>query len=249
MSKPETAEKAEETKAPVTEEKSSKSHEPSPNSPRFKQVYKDNKTKERVIEEKNLQIEELMMNTRRMQDKLEKFESEYRSDKTNQKLDNLRGQMRKAVELSDTESFDKLETTYRNTQNTVSSPNTPQTPDQKDLEVFKQYNPWYNTDQAKTNLAIQIDSQLKSDPNWNDGTKVTNAQFLAEVARRTNEAYSQSSPSMGYQSEGVGNAQSSPAEEYSSNNVELTRTQQRVAEGLFPQLSKEEAWGKYKKHV
>jgi hypothetical protein len=259
MSKPETADTVEETKTPELEEKASKPHEPSQNSPRFKQVYKDNKTNLRKLEEKelrigekDLQIEQMLMDSRRMQeklDKLEKFAGEYQADKTTQKLDTISGQMRKAVELGDTDSFDKLETTYRKAQSSTPSSSTPQTPDDKDMDIFQQYNPWYNTDQYKTNLANQINSEMLKDPNWTDTAKVNNAQFLAEVAKRTNASYVPSVPDMGYQSEGVGNEQSSPAEEYSSNNVELTRTQQQVAEGLFPQLSKEEAWGKYKKHV
>ena len=140
MSKNGTEVKQEESvKEVIPDQKEQKQHEPTPNHPRFKQVYKDNKTKERVIEEKNLQIEELMMNTRRLQEKLDSFEGEYRTDKANQTLDKLRGKMRKAVELSDTESFDKLETQYRSAQGTVSSPPaSPPSETEKDFDVFLQ---------------------------------------------------------------------------------------------------------------
>ena len=220
-------------------------HQPSEKHPRFKQVYRDNKVKERTIEEQNLQIEELLMNARRVQVKLDDIEGQYKKDKVASKLSKVETGMRKAVEDGDVKLFDNLTKTYKETQQEVHAPKNPSADPGVDLAYFKPFNPWYETDSVKTRYAISIDSQLRSDPAWGIGSGKTNVQFLAEVARRTNDSYGSGfetySPTAG-----VNNNTFRPKTNASdTNNALLTNMQKGVAEKLFDQLSKEEAHKKY----
>ena len=102
-----------------TEEPEKKAHEPSQDHPRFKQIYRENKVKERTIEEQNLQIEELLMNTRRMNDKLNNLEGSYKKDRFNDEITSVEKLMNTAFENNDSESFKKLQTEYRKKMDTV----------------------------------------------------------------------------------------------------------------------------------
>ena len=186
------------------------------------------------------------MNTKRLQNQLDSFQSEYVKDKTDTRLSKVENLMRDAVEAGDVEAFDKLKEQYKKTQadgyapeKTTYSTSSPE----KDLEMFKEFNPWYESDYAKTQYALRLDAELKKDPVWKSKT---NAQFLAEIAKRTQAHFRDNSGGSSFTAptDGVGSGTFKP-DASSSKKVILSQTQRKMAERLFNDLSKEEAYKKY----
>jgi len=56
-----------------------------------------------------------------------------------------------------------------------------------DIADFKIYNPWFGVDPDKTAKAMEIDANMKANPNYNS---LNNKEFLAEVSRQVNTYFS-----------------------------------------------------------
>jgi hypothetical protein len=235
-----------------TEEKShetkTKSEMPSPGHPRFNEIYYKAKEGERQIQSKDKMIEELISNQKRLYERIDNFQNSYNKDKLDQNLNDVESAMDRAVEEGDIEKYNKLKIKQKEIINKNYSSDTGNNDNKKenpDIAMFKKYNPWYGIDKAKTDTAMQIDAQLKQDPNWQ---KVSNSEFLAEIARRTNEIYSSKSNANFYSptSEGITAA---PVTSKSQDVINLSDEQKDVATKLFWNLSKEEAYKKYQANM
>lgn len=238
-----------EEKSPETKPKSDM---PSPGHPRFNEIYYKAKEGERQIQSKDKMIEELVQNQQRLYERLDNFQNSYNKDRIDKSLGDVEAAMDKAVEEGDLESYNKLKSKQKEILTksySAGTGNNGDKTDNPDIVMFKKYNPWYGVDQAKTDTALQIDAQLKQDPSWQ---KVTNAEFLAEVARRTNHIYSQTTfkqdvpYSLTSSSEGIS---APPAINQSQGTVNLSDEQKIVAAKMFRNLSKEEAYKKYQANM
>ncbi len=238
----------------------SKEHEPSPGHPRYKKIYREAKTNGRIIQEKDIQIgqtqlqveqkdmqiEEALAHTKRLQEKLDKFQSEYNRDRNEDKLSKVEKLMRQAVENSDMEAFDKLKGSYKATQENIYGPKEVSvTKGDQDVETFKRYNPWYGKEYEKTQYANKVDALLKIDPNWSGDSGKTNAELLAEISRRTVEHFGGQATNTiaSVPTAGASSGNFVPAK--GSKTVTLSATQKNVAERMLPNLSKEEAYKRY----
>jgi len=159
--------------------------------------------------------------------------------------------MERAIEEGDTKAFRKAFEDYDKKKTDYYSKPTEQEPQQpqasqtsKNVEIFKKFNPWFDVNPEMTNFALQVNEAMKKDPNWNDPSKVSEEDFLAEISRRTNMQFSQGIGLQQQQQQsfnmgntgGVGSNDFSPPKpgQSSDSPAPLNDTQKSIARKLFP---------------
>lgn len=220
---------------------------PAEGSPRWNQVYGKMKHLERENAEIQNAFNMAQEHNKQLDDKFNTFLTNQTTQAVASKKEGYEQRLEKAAEEGDVGEYHKANLEYLSFLNESSKPIEPtqtqntkvsESPD-KDLDVFKQFNPWYGADQAMTDQAHKINDEMKADPAWN--TK-SNVAFLAEVGRRTtshtsltNNPYASQAPSSGITS--------APAAQ--KKTVVLSAEEKKVAHRLLSGYSKAEAEKKY----
>ena len=194
-------------------------HQPSPNSKRFKEVYGNWKHNERLVEE-------LKQNNIQLQQKLEQIENRFKQEDEQKQQQTFLKEYTEALDTGDNEKAAKVQLEYNNFINSQSNPQLvkqqqPTYSIDTDMQYFKRFNPWYQTDQEKTALAQEINNEMLQDDNWRNRS---NSEFLAEVANRTNKAYELKSRQASYNnsmfSDGISSAPETVSQEPKLSNAE-----------------------------
>jgi hypothetical protein len=231
-------------------ENKEKENQPSPEHPRFNQVYGRWKESERIVDSLRQQNEALAS-------RLESLETKQSSAEINSKKEEYKQAIREASEIGDNEKVAELNLSYAEFIASQSNPKGPQesqpqtqpiNPYQdQEMNMFKAYNPWYGTDESKTQLAHQVNQEMLQDPQWN--TK-SNSEFLAEVARRVNTESSVTQQSQIYRAQAPVDGVSSQPVNGASDEITLTESEKRLAIKMLyvpGSNSKEDAIKRYQK--
>jgi|TARA_R100000093_G_scaffold58984_1_gene30879 hypothetical protein len=232
----------------ATENKEEKENQPKPEHPRFNQVYGRWKESERIVGDLRQQNEALSS-------RLESLEEKHNSSEINSKKEEYKQAIREASETGDNEKVAELNLSYAEfvaSQNkpepkkeTQSSPS--DSKQEQEMRIFQTYNPWYGTDNAKTDLAHKVNNEMLQDPEWG---KKTNAEFLAEVSRRVNTEHSVTQESKRYSSQDPVDGVSSQPPMGSSDEVSLSEAEKRLAIKMLyvpGTNTKEDAMKRYQK--
>ncbi|MDA0707483.1 MAG: hypothetical protein O2963_00180 [Proteobacteria bacterium] len=119
-----------------------------------------------------------------------------------------------------------------------------------DLDVFKKYNPWFNSNKDMTDKAVEIDAELAQHNNWKTAAR---HDYLAEVSRRTlsyfNIVQNPYNQGGGITSGVMGDGGSPDTSSSSDAGSKLTREQRQTAERMFPHKSAKEAYKTYASHI
>ena len=241
---------------------SQEQHQPPEGSPRFNQIYGKMKQGERENSELVKMNQKLLEKVESLEGNFNQFQTQSRQEKHAAELADIERKMDEAVSQGDMDAYtqakkdlnEKLSSQDNVSQSNNYQPNVVQQTQDVDpaFQAFQQYNPWYGTNNEMTQMALRIDSEMKNDPNWS--TK-NNAEFLAELSRRTiessnlsNNPYNNGLPVVnGIQ----GDAGSQPvSQDPVAQRVQgLNQAQKNIAIKLFPEASADDAYKRYAKHL
>ena len=197
----------------VVEEKPKKKKKGFKRDKRIEGLIKKNTKKDSEIEELKKQIEVLMQ------------KDAERTNKENEvTLSELEVKKREAFESSDYDEYKK----YEQAMNKIQSSNQDMSP-QEIADYFKQKNPWYQVDEARSNVAENIHSKMINDPAYQH---MSIKQQLDLVSQRVNDMpqfkqnpYQASSPSEG-----------APLQRPSTKVTRISRAELESVRRMFPEL-------------
>ena len=197
----------------VVDEKPKKKKKGFKRDKRIEGLIKKNTKKDSEIEELKKQIEVLMQ------------KDAERTNKENEvTLSELEIKKREAFESSDYDEYKK----YEQAMSKIQSSNQDMSP-QEIADYFKQKNPWYQVDEARSNVAENIHSKMINDPSYQH---MSIKQQLDLVSQRVNDMpqfkqnpYQASSPSEG-----------APLQRPSTKVTRISRAELESVRRMFPEL-------------